>query len=177
MVRASISNLSLSWSLRLTGLVSGFMNLLATVAIQSRNHKVQPKQHPFDRALLRRHEVLLVLAWSFVSMLGYITLLFSMSDFARSIGLDDSQAASLTALLNLGTALGRPFIGVLSDRFGRIETAGFMTLLCSVSVFAIWLPATSYGVAIFFVIVNGAVLGVFWVVSCILLCLCIHILG
>jgi MFS family permease len=167
MVRASINNLSLAWSLRITGLVSGFMNVLATVAIRSRHHKVQSKQHPFDRALLRRYQVLLVLAWAFVSMLGYITLLFSMSDFARSIGLDDSQAASLTALLNLGTALGRPFIGVLSDHFGRIETAGFMTLLCSVSVFAIWLPATSYGVAIFFVIVNGAVLGVFWVVSCV----------
>jgi MFS family permease len=99
-------------------------------------------------------------------MLGYITLLFSMPNFARSIGLDDSQAASLTALLNFGTALGRSFIGVLSDRFGRIEMARLMTLLCSVPIFAIWLPATSYGVAIFFVIVNGAVLGIFWVVSC-----------
>jgi MFS family permease len=169
MIRGIINNLSLAWSLRITGLASGLMNLLATIAIRSRNHKVRPKQNPFDRALLRRYEVLLVSAWSFVSMLGYITLLFSMSDFARSIGLVDSQAASLTALLNLGTALGRPFIGVLSDRFGRIETAGFMTFLCSVSVFAIWLSATSYGVAVFFVILNGAVLGVFWVVSHIML--------
>ena len=126
---------------------------------------VQPKQHPLDRVLLRRYEVLLVLAWAFVSMLGYITLLFSMSDFARSIGINDSQAATVTALLNFGTALGRPFIGVISDRLGRIETAGFMTFVCAVSVFAIWLPSTSYGVTIFYVIINGAVLGVFWVVS------------
>jgi hypothetical protein len=82
------------------------MNLLATVAIRSRNYKVQLKQHPFDTTLLHHYEVFLVLALSFVSMLGYITLLFSMSNFARSIGLGDSQAASLTALLNLGTALG-----------------------------------------------------------------------
>ncbi|KAL3425750.1 major facilitator superfamily transporter [Phlyctema vagabunda] len=163
MVRAVISDVSLSWSLRITGLVSGFMNVLATIAIRSRNHIVQPKQHPFDRSLLRRLDVLLVLAWSFVSMLGYIILLFSMSDFARSLGLNDSQGATITALLNLGTALGRPFIGVVSDRFGRIEVAGFITLLCSISVFAIWLPATSYGVTVFFVIINGAILGVFWV--------------
>jgi MFS family permease len=52
MVRASISNISLAWSLRITGLVSGFMNLLATVAIRSRNYKVQLKQHPFDTTLL-----------------------------------------------------------------------------------------------------------------------------
>ncbi|KAH7312985.1 MFS transporter, MCP family, solute carrier family 16, member 6 [Rhexocercosporidium sp. MPI-PUGE-AT-0058] len=163
MVRAAITNISLAWSLRITGLVSGFMNLLATVVIRSRNRIIQPKQHPFDKKLLRRYDVLLVLAWAFMSMLGYITLLFSMSDFATSIDLDGSQAATITALLNLGTALGRPFIGVISDRLGRVETAGFITLICAISVFAIWIPATSYGVTIFFVVVNGAILGVFWV--------------
>ncbi|KAG4436787.1 hypothetical protein IFR05_007721 [Cadophora sp. M221] len=163
MVRPAIANISLAWSLRITGIVSGFMNLLATMVIRSRNHIVQPKQHPFDRKLLRRYDVLLVLAWAFMSMLGYITLLFSMSNFASSIGLDESQAATVTALLNLGTALGRPFIGVISDRLGRVETAGFITLICAVSVFAIWIPAKSYGVTILFVIINGAILGVFWV--------------
>jgi MFS family permease len=164
-VRAAISNISLAWALRIAGLVSGFMNIIATIAIRSRNHIIQPKQHPFDMNLLGRYDVGLVLRWAFVSMLGYITLLFSMSNFASSIGLDDSQAATVTALLNLGTALGRPFIGVISDRYGRIETAGFITLVCAISVFTIWVPATSYGVTILFVIINGAILGVFWVVS------------
>ncbi|PMD33577.1 MFS general substrate transporter [Hyaloscypha variabilis F] len=162
LVQAAISNVSLAWSLRITGLVSGFMNILATVAIRNRNHIIQPKQHPFDIDLLCRFDVMLVLAWAFVSMLGYITLLFSMSNFASSIGLGESQSANVTAFLNLGTALGRPFIGIISDYFGRIQTAGFITLLCALSIFAIWIPATSYGVTILFVIVNGAILGVFW---------------
>ncbi|PVH68965.1 MFS transporter, MCP family, solute carrier family 16, member 6 [Cadophora sp. DSE1049] len=156
LVRAAISNVSLAWSLRITGLVT-------TVAIRSRNHIILPKQHPFDMDLLCRYDVMLALAWAFVSMLGYITLLFSMSNFASSIGLGESQSANVTAFLNLGTALGRPFIGILSDYFGRIQTAGFITLLCALSVFAIWIPATSYGVTVVFVIVNGAILGVFWV--------------
>lgn len=164
--RAMIDGLSLAWSLRIIGIVSGVMNLLATVLIRSRNKHIQPKQHGFDTKLPRRYDVMLLLAWGFVSMLGYMVLLFSLSDFARSIGLDDKQAASVTAFLNLGTALGRPFIGVLSDRFGRIETAGVITLLCALSVFAIWLPANSYGVSIFYAIVNGGILGVFWVVGC-----------
>jgi MFS family permease len=165
LVRAAISNVSLAWALRITGLVSGFMNILATVAIRSRNHIIHPKQHPFDMGLLCRYDVMLVLAWAFVSILGYITILFSMSNFASSIGLSESQSANVTAFLNLGTALGRPFIGVTSDYFGRIQTAGFITLLCALLVFAIWIPATSYWVTILFVIVNGAILGVFWVVS------------
>jgi MFS family permease len=113
LIRGAITNLSLAWALRITALVSGVMNIAATIAIRSRNYIIMPKQHPFDRKLLRRYDVLLVLGWAFISMLGYITLLFSTSAFATSICLNSTRATTVTALLNLGTAIGRPFIGSL----------------------------------------------------------------
>jgi len=116
------------------------MNILAAIAIQSRSHVIQPKQHPFDRVQLRSYDVMLLLVRAFVTMLGYITLLFSVSGFTRSIGLSDSQATTVTALLNLDTALGRLFIRVISDHFGCIEAAGVITPLCGILVFGIWLP-------------------------------------
>ena len=61
------------------------------------------------------------LLWAFTSMLGYITLLYSLPDFALSIRLSRSQSIDLVTFLNLGTALGRPFIGFLSDHLGRIQ--------------------------------------------------------
>ena len=160
-----IDNISLAWSLRITGIVVGIMNLVAAVTIRNRNKAIKPPQRGFDLKLLRRYDVLLLLGWAFVSMLGYITLLYSLSDFARSIGLDANQASAITAFLNLGTAIGRPMIGVVSDRYGRMETAGFITFFCGVICFAIWLPAKSYGVTIFFAVIVGAILGVFWMVS------------
>ena len=162
--QAMIENVSLAWSLRITGIVVGVMNLVAAVTIRNRNKAIKPPQRGFDMKLLRRYDVLLLLAWAFISMLGYITLLYSLSDFARSIGLDANQASAITAFLNLGTALGRPMIGVASDRYGRMETAGLITFFCGFICFAIWLPAKSYGVTIFFAIVVGAILGVFWMV-------------
>lgn len=98
-------------------------------------------------------------------MLGYITLLYSLPNFADSIGLSNQQAAAISAYLNLGTACGRPIIGFVSDRLGRIEIAGYLTLFCGLTCFAIWIPAKTYGVTIFFAIVSGAVVGVFWMVS------------
>lgn len=97
-------------------------------------------------------------------MLGYITLLYSLSDFGRFVGLTKSEAASITAYLNLGTAIGRPLIGVASDRIGRMEVAGLLTLFCGITCFAIWIPAASYGVIVFFAILIGGILGVFWMV-------------
>ena len=162
---AMINDISLAWSLRITGIVCGIMNLAAAVLIHNRNEAVKPPQRAFDTKLLFRYDVALLLAWAVISMLGYITILFSLSDFARSIGLSDTEAAAISAFLNLGTAIGRPFIGIISDHFGRMETAGVLTFACGITCFALWLPARSYGVTILFAIVNGAVLGVFWVVS------------
>jgi hypothetical protein len=106
-----IDILSLGWSLRIIGIMSGAMNLLATIFLRNRDKVIRPPMHPFDTKLLRRLPVLLFLAWGFFSMLGYIALLFSMSDFARSIGLDPSKAALITAFLNLGKCLE----GLLSE--------------------------------------------------------------
>ena len=162
---AMINNISLAWSLRITGIACGILNLAAAVFIRNRNEVVKPPQRAFDTKLLFRYDVTLLLGWAVISMLGYITILFSLSDFARSIGLSDTEAAAISAFLNLGTAIGRPFIGIISDQYGRMETAGILTFICGITCFALWLPARSYGATIPFAIINGAVLGVFWVVS------------
>ena len=159
-----IENVSLGWSLRITGLIAFLMISLAIIVIRDRNDVVAPTQHPFDVALLSRYDVWLLLLWAFVSMLGYTTLLYSLPDFALSIHLSQSQAADVITFLNLGTAVGRPFIGVLSDHFGRIKVAAVLTMVCGIACFAIWIPAGSFGVTVLFALISGAILGVFWAV-------------
>lgn len=161
-----IDVLSFAWSLRIIAAVSGSMLVLATLLMRNRNAHIQPRQHGFAVRLLARYDVLLLLSWSFASLLGYIVLLFSLSDFAKSkrgLGLSAQKAANISGFVNLGTAIGRPLIGVLSDRFGRLEVAGGLTFVCGASVFAVWIPTEGEAVMIFFAIVAGATLGVFWV--------------
>jgi nitrate/nitrite transporter NarK len=164
-IQAMIDSLSLAWSFRITAIICGVMNLLAVAFIRNRNAEIKPPQLGFDTKLLRRYNVFLLLAWGFLSMLGYITLLYSLPDFSGSIGLSKTQAAAISAYLNLGTAIGRPAIGFVSDKLGRIEVAGVLTCFCGVTCFAIWIPAKDYAVAIVFAILSGAVVCVFWMVS------------
>ncbi|KAL8924506.1 MAG: hypothetical protein Q9208_003981 [Pyrenodesmia sp. 3 TL-2023] len=164
-IGATINHISLAWSLRIIGIITLFLNLLATSLIRDRHAIIQSRQRPFDRDLLSRPAVLLLLSWAFISMLGYITLLYSLSDFARSTGLSRGNATQVTAVLNVGIAIGRPFIGVASDRFGRFEVAAGLTLLCGLCCFAIWIPTSSLGVLFLFSLISGAILGIFWVVS------------
>ncbi|KAH7026734.1 MFS transporter, MCP family, solute carrier family 16, member 6 [Microdochium trichocladiopsis] len=159
---AAIRNVGIDWTLRITGLVAFTATLIATLVLRDRNQHVRPTQAAFDVVLLCRTEVILLLCWTFASMFGYVTLLFSLSDFGLAIGLSESQATSIIGFLNVGTALGRPIIGIVSDRFSRIGTAASLTFACGVICFALWIPARSFALTLVFAILCGAILGVFW---------------
>ncbi|KAK3724500.1 hypothetical protein LTR37_001124 [Vermiconidia calcicola] len=160
---AMIEQISLAWALRITGILCFVGNSVATLLVRDRNHLVKPPQLGFAIHLLRRKQVLLLLSWAFTNLLGYMTILYSMSNYAVQVaGLSQAQAGVLTAVLNLGTGIGRPCIGLASDRFGRIEVAAYLTVFNGVIVFAIWVPAIDYGVILFFAILSGACLGTYW---------------
>ncbi|KAL0936822.1 major facilitator superfamily transporter [Colletotrichum truncatum] len=161
---ATIKSLGVHWALRITGLVAFTATLAATLFLGDRNKHIRPTQLAFDVALLRKKEVVLLLLWTFVHMFGYVTLLFSLSDFALSVGLSQQQATDIIGFLNFGTALGRPIVGIASDRFSRIATAGTLTFMCGMICFALWIPARSFAVTATFAVLCGAILGVFWMV-------------
>lgn len=161
-IQAMIDNISVAWSFRIIAIICGVMNLLAVAFIRNRNDTIRPPQLGFDTKLLMRYDVFLLLSWAFISMLGYIALLYSLPDFATSINLTNSQGAAIGALLNVGIAIGRPMIGYVSDRYGRIQVSCCFTFLCGLSCLAIWIPARNYGVTILFALVSGAFVGVFW---------------
>jgi hypothetical protein len=78
---------------------------------------VRPPLIGFDTKLLFRYNVFLLLGWAFISMLGYITLLYSMSDFSASIELSKTHAAAISAYLNLGTAVRRSLTVIVMEGF------------------------------------------------------------
>ncbi|KFA48982.1 hypothetical protein S40293_02561 [Stachybotrys chartarum IBT 40293] len=161
---AMIQNLGLSWTFRILGIIAFVVNATCTLLVKDRNKIIGSKQIAFDTTLFRRAEYLLLLAFGWFAILGYVVLVYSLSSYANYIGLDASQAALVTAFMNLGQAFGRPAVGFFSDRTGRLNMATAATLLAGIFTLAIWVNATSYGVLIFFAIVGGAVGGSFWTV-------------
>lgn len=160
---AMIEQISLGWALRITGILCLVGNTVVVVLVRDRNHLVKPPQLGFASHLLKRYDCLLLLSWAFVGLMGYMVLLYSLSSYAvQAAHLTQSQAGLLTAVLNLGTGIGRPLIGLASDRFGRIQVAAVLTCFNGLFIIAVWIPATSYGLLIFFSLIAGASLGTFW---------------
>lgn len=159
---AMIRNLGLEWAFRILGALALVVNVTCTLLLRDRNKIIGSSQLAFDAALFRRPEFVLLLAFGWFSMLGYVVLIFSLANYANSIGLDSSQAALVSAFFNLGQAIGRPFVGHFSDRTGRINMTALATFLAGLFSLAIWINASSYGVLIFFAIVAGCIAGTFW---------------
>jgi predicted MFS family arabinose efflux permease len=122
-----IQQIGLEWAWRLLALISCVVNIICTLLIRDRNKFILPSQIAFDVRLFQRPEFLLVLGWGFFSEMGYVVLWFSLPAYAASVGLSAQQGSIVGALLNLGTVVGRPLVGQLSDSMGRINIATPMT--------------------------------------------------
>lgn len=161
-VGAMLPRLGLSWAFRILGIIVFCVNLVCGNLLKDRNKAVGSRLKPFHLPLLKRPEFVLFLGWGIFSMLGYVALLFSLANFALSVGLTSHQGSIVSALLNLGQGLGRPFVGMFSDRFGRINIAALLSFLCGLFCLVIWIFARSMGVICFFAVLVGTVSGTYW---------------
>ena len=159
---AMIQRISLGWAFRILGIIACAVNTTCALLMKDRNKQIGSSQLAFDHRMFKQTEYLLLLGWGFFSMLGYIVLLFSLPNYATSIGLTQQQGSVIGAVLNLGQGLGRPPVGYFSDTVGRINMAGLMTFLAGLFALVVWIPAKSYGVLIFYALIGGSVAGVFW---------------
>ncbi|GAB7364379.1 hypothetical protein MBLNU230_g4922t1 [Neophaeotheca triangularis] len=159
---AMIESIGLAWTFRVLGILACVVNTICTILIKDRNKIIGSSQLAFDTKLFRRVEYLLLLGYGWFSLLAYVVLIFSLANYARRIGLSALQAANVSALLNLGQAIGRPPLGFVSDYWGRINTGGAMTFMSGLFCLVIWTFAESYGVLIFYALLGGTVAGTFW---------------
>ncbi|KAK6344439.1 hypothetical protein TWF696_008076 [Orbilia brochopaga] len=159
---AMLQHLGLAWTFRITGIVAFTVNTTCSLLLRDRNKTINPDIRMFDLKILKRIEFLFIVGWGAFSMLGYVVIVYSLPNYGVSVGLTQKQGSIMAAVLNLGMAIGRPFVGLYSDTWGRINIAGALTFICALTVFIIWINATSFGVLIFFALINGAICGTFW---------------
>lgn len=145
---AMIQRLGLEWTFRILGIVSGSTNLISALLIRDRNEHIGTSQLPFDLRILRRPEFILLQAYGFFTELGYVVLLFSLPNFANSIGLNAQQGSLIGALICISSMFGRWLAGYLGDRIGPITVTCVFTFFTGVFALVIWPFATNYGVSL-----------------------------
>ncbi|GIZ44841.1 hypothetical protein CKM354_000802700 [Cercospora kikuchii] len=159
---AGLETLGWRWTYRILAIVTLVTNLTSAILLKDRNRLVRPSTKAFDVREYARVETWLLITWGFMTELGFVVLLYSLPNYAQTVGLSSQQGAVVGAMLSLGLGFGRPLVGWISDVFGRINVATGMTALCGVLCLGLWIPAKSYGVLIIFALLGGTVAGTFW---------------
>ncbi|KAJ9233582.1 hypothetical protein DTO169E5_6958 [Paecilomyces variotii] len=158
---AMISHLGFPWAMRILGILCFSVNTVCGNLLRVRG-SVASKQPALHFSLFKRPEYLAFLAWGALSAMAYIALLFSLSSYSVAIGLTQHQGSIATALLNLGQAIGRPAVGLLSDKLGRIEVALTATFLAGFLSLVMWIFAQSIATIYAFAILVGLFSGTIW---------------
>ena len=150
-----IQNISLGWAFRITAIVILAVNSIVIIVLKDRIKIISARYKSFDISLLRNIGFLCVIGWGFLMLFGYVSVMFSLSDFAVSIGLSQQQGSVITGMFSAGVMIGRPIMGFLADRIGRINLSILCTIGTALTCFLIWMFATSFGVMIFFALIHG----------------------
>lgn len=159
---AMITNLGLEWAFRILAIICFVVNGCVCLIMKDRNKAVGAKHIAFHKDLFFQPEYWLFVGWGFFSIIGYIIVVFSIVDYALQAGFTSEQASLASAMFNLSQALGRPAIGLLSDRLGKMNVAGIGTLIASAAAFFLWIFAGKYYAGLIIYALFGAVAGILW---------------
>lgn len=136
--------LGFAWTTRVIGLITVCLVAIGCVTIR---HCGKHKEQQHDRSLLPDPRILLdrrvfcltigvfFIEWGFFIGLEYV------SSYALANGIEDRLSYLMIVFLNAGSFPGRWLPGILADYLGRLNTLIGATVLCAISVLAIWLPA------------------------------------
>ncbi|KAJ5129933.1 uncharacterized protein N7515_005972 [Penicillium bovifimosum] len=157
-----IEQLGFRWAFRVLGIVSLTVNLVAGLLVREFPGLPRNKGGGFGCATFRQPTFILFLTWGFFGLFSYVSMLFSLASDAQALGLDSNTGSIASALLNLGQAFGRPLVGALSDRFGRIKVPAIACGLCGLLCLVFWPFATSPGALFAFSLLAGLGAGTVW---------------
>ncbi|KAM3163146.1 hypothetical protein ACU8KH_03416 [Lachancea thermotolerans] len=168
-----------TWALRMMAISCTITCIVATVLIKPRNPPkptyfnsrskvIREFKLIFSTRVARIYSVDLVAVWFVFALFGYNLMVFTLSPYAVAKGLSAHQASILTTCLNAAQTVGRPIMGYLGDRFGRINTTALLTTVLSTFMFAFWIPCHNFIQLLMFSICIGSCVGVGNVMSTVL---------
>lgn len=162
------------WALRATGFITLAGSLVGLCFIRFRNHRrlefdyartlkrayiAENVRIVFDPRVFDNYPMLVTGVWFGVCSMAYVIVLYSFLLYATSVGLSNTQALNLLAVLNAAQVVGRPLVGNLGDYFGRNNTAALVCVYLALMILAFWLHVSLYGALMALAVFLGGPVG------------------
>lgn len=178
-VQQMINNIQpdgIKWALRMQACVCGFMLILSILLMRTCKSLIDPKLGTKEKPVLKeiysfflrwdlysQPPMMSLIIWNMVYGIAYTILLFSFSAYATAVGLTYEQGSNVTTVQSVAQLIGRPILGSISDRVGRINLTMIITVFLSILVLCWWTFIKSYAELLVFGFIAGFTMGINWV--------------
>lgn len=167
------------WPLRMLAIACTITCIVSTVLLKQRNPPkpaglkslsgiLQQFKAVFSFKVTRQYNVIMLTVWFAFALFGYNLMVFTISPYGVAKGLSARQASLLTTTLNAAQCFGRPSMGFLGDKIGRMNVTVILTTCLTIFMFAFWLNCQGFLELLFFAICVGSCVGVANVMSTVL---------
>ncbi|CUM53397.1 unnamed protein product [Debaryomyces fabryi] len=147
------------WALRCQSIISFGLVWIAIAIIRSRSKNAKIEFTIFDMQCLRCTGFWLFALYAVTCMFGYVVVLYTLVNFTTSLGYTEYQGSIVSAMVQLGSCLGRPLVGLTADKIGSITMALIAYTICAIFTLAMWIPARNYATIIVFALIMGSLMG------------------
>ncbi|EGV64589.1 hypothetical protein CANTEDRAFT_120262 [Yamadazyma tenuis ATCC 10573] len=150
------------WALRAQAIISFGLVWIAVLLFRSRSklHKIEFTL--YDVKVTKMYAFWIGIFYVMTCMFGYVLTLYTVANYTTSLGYSDYQGSIAAALLQIGSAVGRPCVGLLADRYGATTMAAHAYLISTIFCLAMWIPSRNYATVLVFAFVIGGVMGSVW---------------
>lgn len=156
------------WPMRFLGIMVLVFNTIAALIVKIRVPRNPPPQKSslqllkdvYDFNVYKLTPLQYCTLWSTMTNIGYVILLFSLSNYALSIGLNSQQATVTLALFNGAQIIGRPAMGYFSEKIGRVNCTSICMFYTILLLGPYWFNVDSYSAILGFTFLLGLAAGV-----------------
>ncbi|RKP11392.1 major facilitator superfamily domain-containing protein, partial [Piptocephalis cylindrospora] len=151
------------WALRVVSFMSLGILLVATFLARERfpaGHGYVPSGKKgiaavFDFSLLHNRTFSLLAIMGCLCTFGFLGPFYLTPSYATFLGLASSDGATLSTILSAVSGLGRIFLGLAADRFGKINSLFICTLVGGLVCMVYWPFAHTFPALVGYVVMYG----------------------
>lgn len=145
------------WALRAQAIISAVLVCFGVLLVREKKHaKVFS---PIDIATVKLAGFWILCFYYITCIFGYVVVLYSLSNYAISLGYLSYQGAIVATMVQVGFCYGRPLIGAISDKLGPCTVALFCYYMLAIFTLGMMIPARNYATLIVLGLFEGTFCG------------------
>lgn len=147
------------WALRAQSIIAFGLTWIAIVLIKTKNSKHNIQFKLFDFGVIKTAPFWLLIFFIITCIFGYVIVLYTLANFTTSLGYTEREGSYVSATIQIGSCVGRPLMGLLSDKYGGATVASVGYFIAGIFCLAMWIPARNLATVIIFALIMGAIMG------------------